>query len=66
MNDTRLQTLENRLAHRYEERNRLIAQLQTYQGRDQRLRSRIPFARQLDRWASVALSGMEKEKGGKT
>lgn len=33
---------------------------------DRRLRSRIPFARQLGRWASVALSGMEKEKGGKT
>ncbi|WP_155613654.1 sulfotransferase family protein [Paenibacillus peoriae] len=66
VNDRRIQSLENRLAHSYEERNRLIAQLQSYQRPNQGLRSRSLFARKLGRLASVALSSIGKEKGGRT
>lgn len=66
VNDRRIQSLENRLAHSYEERNRLIAQLQSYQRPHQGLRYRSLFARKLGRLASVVLSSIGKEKGGRT
>ncbi|WP_226001630.1 sulfotransferase family protein [Paenibacillus sp. BJ-4] len=66
VNERRIQSLENRLAHSYEERKRLIAQLEIYQGSNQGPRSRSLFARKLGRWASMALSSIGKDKGGRT
>ncbi|KZE81526.1 protein tyrosine phosphatase [Paenibacillus jamilae] len=63
VSNRRIQSLENRLAQSLEERNRLIAQLQSYQRPSRGIRSHL-LTRKLRRWASIVLSSIRKEKGG--